>query len=217
MDNNKITAKFFFIALVLFTNSAMQGFTVNGVKLSSIIKPGEVLFYDDPSKNNICLLFEKDGVKIGSLPLEHVQEVIEYRDYLLENKDKLYNQTSPDALTISSESSIELDGAYLSSDKIIQLEAQTDIIIDDAILKGESVILICNNIKSRATFIETNMLHIQAMDPASLIKVIRFTLNEGVTIPHTLNSAFKLDETSGTLFVVGATKVEIVFDPQVLA
>lgn len=215
--NKKVTTKFFFLSLMLFTNNIVQAYTVNGVELSSIIKPGEVLFYEDPTQNNICLLFEDNSVKIGSLPLNNIQEVIEYRDYLLENKNKLYNQTSPDSLTISSESSITVDGAYLSSDSAIQFEAQTDITIDDAILKGKSVNFICNNIESRATFIETNIIHLQAADPASPIKIIRFILNENVTIPHTLDGVFKFNEASGTLLVVGAVKVEIIFDPKLVS
>jgi hypothetical protein len=124
----------FLLSLALFTHNAMHAVTVNGIALSSIIKPGEVLFYENNSKNNICLLIENDSIKIGSLQLDNTQEVNEYFDYLSLNKDKLNNQTSHDAIVLTAEEPISFEGAYISSkNDHIHLQSATAIKISDVI------------------------------------------------------------------------------------
>ena len=216
----RIASLFFLTTLLLSTISSAM--TINGKKIKELIKPGQVLTYNDQGADNVVVRIKNGNIEIGSYNIKDADrmKVREFYQMLCSNKDKLVQRISPDTVEIRALGDITVKGAYYSGDEEVVLESCSDLTITDAILRAKQVACIGKTIHfANGCFLETNRLQLESKVPSSLCKIIRFTLAKNSEFPSSVQGklnfgTFCTDETTQELLVVGANKAEIVLAEQ---
>lgn len=213
---NKHSNKVVFLLLAIsIANNAYSNIKINGKDINTLGKYGEIIGYTDHKENNIFLCVKNGNIEIGSLRLHNndLENARKIRNRLEELQDQLYKNVSRDEIVVGSGKYINVDGAYISGDNRILLNARTTINISSAILKSKEIILSGSAFKFSECFTEVDTLQIESTNPESIFEIIRFKFNKGsVSTPATEGQIdFMSDETTGDFIVVGAQEVGIQF------
>lgn len=216
-----------FFALVFSCDFAFA-VTFNGKKISSLIKPNEVLVCTNDKNNDGMSFLMKDGaIVVENLMVENPQDIKTYYQELgsLKNK-KLSKWTTPgDVLDLrNSGGSTEFDGIVMTAPMQILLTAETKVDMNDAILKTQEVVFSCLQANLMHVFICADALIMRSNSSNSLIREIRFFFNKNAVIPNfvlgSINFATNQIFATGSLKALiagGAQRIEIVFAPQAFA
>lgn len=210
----KMIKNYFYISLLAsFVFIQLQAVTINGNDINTITSPGNTLMYKNVATNNIFISVKNGAIEIGSLRLNNYQGVKDFLKDLETDKDQLYQNVSKDRVTITSGAHIRLNGAYISGDNQVLLEAKSFVEITDAILKSKEIVLIGNDLNLERCFIDSDVLQIEATSPNSVFKILRFTFDKSTAIPATVQGKidFANNETGEDFLITGANQVEIIF------
>jgi len=190
--------------------------TINGQNLKEIIKPDQVLVYENEKANHIAIRIQDGAIEIGQLDIQDdIKRVKQFYSEFQAKKDQLSLQSAKETYTSRSGAHMKVDGAYITGGKNIILEA-ANVDIANSILQSKDIIIRSNHsFKAYTCFVEADTLVLES-SPNSLFD-IRFTFSKNPAVPPLVQGTidFWSNKTDGGAFVVvGACKVEISFAPR---
>ncbi len=201
------------LSIFLPIGSLFSAVTFNGKDINDLLKPGQVLTYEDKNANNIVLRVKDNVITVGSFKkLSNLENVKGRYDNLEKKKDNI-PQISSKKLHNSSGKAMTVDGAYFVAADEIHLEAGSAMTISDAIMRSKEIFLISNQLNLNGCFTDSEMLQIETTAPSSLLKALRFTFNKNLQMTPLIqgNVDFESNNTIEDFIVLGAQKVEIIF------